>query len=188
MKYFNRLDGELFLFLNRKGTESWDAIWLFLTGNTPWYVVFGILALLSVWFYKKKFWLPILALSLSYGLADIISARFVKNFFERWRPCHNPELMDQLRLVVDSCGGQFGFVSSHAANSFALATAAFLLFSRNKWVGLGLFTWATVTSYSRIYVGVHYPGDVIFGALLGVIIAWMVSKAVLLFSKKLWQT
>jgi undecaprenyl-diphosphatase len=188
MEKLQKLDSELFLFLNGKGTESLDGLWLFLTGNTTWYFVFGLLALLSIWFYKKRFWLPIIALSLSYGLADLVSVRLFKNVFERLRPCHQPELMEQLRLVVDSCGGQFGFVSSHAANSFALATAAFLLFSKNKWVGIGLFTWAAVTSYSRIYVGVHYPGDVIFGALLGVFIAWMVSKAVLLFSKKLWQT
>lgn len=186
MEKLQKIDSELFLFLNRKGTENWDALWLFLTGNTTWYFVFGILILLSVVFYKKKFWLPILALALSYGLADIISTRIFKSFFERLRPCHHPELMDQLRLVVDSCGGQFGFVSSHSANSFALATAAFLLFSRNKWVGIGLFTWAAVTSYSRIYVGVHFPGDVFFGALLGIIIAWAISKTTLFISKTLW--
>ena len=87
----------------------------------------------------------------------------------RPRPCRDPDIGHLVHRVNNYCGGAYGFVSGHAANSFALATMISLLF-RKKWVSTGLLIWATMVSYSRIYLGVHYPGDVIFGALLGTLL------------------
>lgn len=90
----------------------------------------------------------------------------------RLRPCHNPDIANLVHIVDGHCGGQFGFVSSHATNTFALAFFVGSLLKKHiSWLLPLLLVWAGIVSYSRIYLGVHYPGDVLCGALLGVIIA-----------------
>ncbi len=86
----------------------------------------------------------------------------------RLRPSHDPDISHLVHIVRDRQGGLYGFVSSHAANSFAFATFTFLAISR-RWFTILIFSWATVVSYSRIYLGVHYPGDIIAGAALGLL-------------------
>ena len=89
----------------------------------------------------------------------------------RLRPCHNLEIANLVHIVNDHCGGQYGFVSSHATNTFALAVFVGLLVKQKvSWLSPALIVWAAIVSYSRIYLGVHYPGDVICGAILGAII------------------
>lgn len=109
---------------------------------------------------------PLLALVFVILLCDQISSSFFKAFFERLRPSHEPSLEGIVRLVNGKKGGRFGFVSSHAANSFGLAMFTALLF-RKWYFSLVIFLWALVNSYSRIYMGLHYPGDIIGGLLLG---------------------
>ena len=111
---------------------------------------------------------------------------------ERLRPCHVAYLQDKIHLVVEGCGGTYGFASSHAANSFGLAAALWLVCSAavkrpNKYL-IWFFPWAALVSYSRIYVGVHYPLDVVAGAIIGVGAAFIAVKTVsfilLRFAKK----
>jgi undecaprenyl-diphosphatase len=111
-------------------------------------------------------------------LADQTSVHLFKNMFERLRPCHNPMITDFVHTVHGKCGGQFGFVSSHAANSFALAVfSGLLLKSKYRYFLPLMVFWAAVVSYSRIYLGVHYPADVlggaILGSILGIFVFWM---------------
>ena len=103
----------------------------------------------------------------------------------RLRPCHEPELQSLVHLVNNHCGGQFGFVSSHAANVFGLAFFMGQLFKRfsKLWMPL-LIIWALVVSYSRIYLGVHYPFDVICGAILGILLAQMMLILLKILNKK----
>ena len=101
-------------------------------------------------------------------LADYTSAQILKPFFQRLRPSH--ELIDEIRLLV-SRGGKYGFVSSHAANMYAAATILGYFYSQHKKI---FFTIAALVAYSRVYVGVHYPGDILFGGLLGYGLGWMV--------------
>jgi len=164
-------DKELFLYLNSLGTESWDHFWMFMTGNFTWAILIGALFALSIERFKKRFWIYFLLILVVYGITDWISVHLFKDVFQRLRPCHVPEILDQMRLVKGNCGGQYGFVSSHAANSMAIAWLAGLLmpikWGRVNVLLIFLLSWAAIVSYSRVYVGVHYPGDIIAGAILG---------------------
>ena len=114
--------------------------------------------------------IPITALLIT--ISDQLSVHLFKNIFERCRPCHNINIQQFVHLV-SGCGGKFGFVSSHAANSFALALFTGLLLKKQiRFILLFMIAWAVLVSYSRIYNGVHYPADIIVGALLGLIIGW----------------
>jgi undecaprenyl-diphosphatase len=107
--------------------------------------------------------------------ADRFTSGFMKPYFQRLRPCYEESIQGMIHMIT-GCGGQFGFVSSHAANSFGFAMITWLIF-RNKYPQFGLiFLWAIPVSYSRIYLGVHYPSDVIIGAMIGMIIAWIIYK------------
>jgi len=109
-------------------------------------------------------------------LADQISVHAFKNVFLRYRPCHNLALQAQVHLN-GGCGGTYGFISSHSANTFALAMFLTLLFKNKiKYFGLAIFFWAAFVSYSRIYNGVHYPADIAVGAIVGMGIGITVFK------------
>ena len=109
-----------------------------------------------------------MAAGLTIFITDQTSVYLFKDVFFRLRPCHEPSLTGLVHLVNDQCGGKYGFVSSHAANSFGLAAYLSLLLGKKiKYFTWLLMLWALLLSYSRIYLGVHYPGDVIVGAIWG---------------------
>ena len=119
--------------------------------------------------------------------SDQLSVHAFKQVFLRYRPCHNLLIQSQVHLN-DGCGGMYGFVSSHAANTFALAMFLGLLFKdKIKYFGLAIFFWAAFVSYSRIYNGVHYPADIACGAILGMGIGILVFKMYQLLNKKIYN-
>jgi undecaprenyl-diphosphatase len=118
-------------------------------------------------------------------LADQISV-LIKNLVLRLRPCHEPSLEGLVHLVKGECGGMYSFVSSHATNSFNVALIS-LLFIRKRWFTISIILWASVVGYSRIYLGVHYPGDVICGSLLGALIGWSIYSLYVLTDNKILQ-
>jgi undecaprenyl-diphosphatase len=147
------------------------------TGRVFWIpFVLGLLFLA----YLRVGWRAVyifLFLVLSMALADQISVKLFKEVFERLRPCHNPMITDLVHTINGHCGGKFGFVSSHASNSFALAVFAGLLFKKKfKFVMPVMLSWAVLVSYSRIYAGVHFPVDIICGGILGAVIACLVYR------------
>lgn len=174
LERLKELDQDLFLSLNSYHTPFLDFIMYWFSDRFIWFPFYGILLLFIVWKLKWKSIYAIVAIIVTIIMADQFTSRFMKPFFQRLRPCHEENLQPLIHMVA-GCGGQFGFVSSHAANSFALAMMCWLLFRyKAPWLGLIIFIWAIPVSYSRIYLGVHYPSDVVIGAFIGMIIAWMV--------------
>lgn len=170
-----QFDKELFLFLNNLGNSTWDQFWVGVTNKETWIPFYILLLMLSMW--KLKNWQKILAFILFMAaLITIVDQSITVLFkpgFGRFRPCHDDELISQLRQVVNSCGGQYSFFSAHSANSFALAGFMTAIFKMKKiWVAL-FFIWAILVAYSRIYVGVHFPLDITVGAIWGLLIARM---------------
>lgn len=160
------LDTKLFLFLNGLHSPFWDDIMCFLSGKTEWVPLYIIIIGYIVYKFRWRSLLVFVAVTLVITLADQISVKAFKDVFMRLRPSHSPEIQHLVHIVNDYRGGQYGFVSSHAANTFGLATFLALLI-RARFFTVFIFTWASLVSYSRIYLGVHYPGDIICGAILG---------------------
>lgn len=121
--------------------------------------------------YKRSLLLIIPIIILTVTASDQLSVHAFKEVFQRLRPCHEPELSGLVHTVNNKCGGLYGFVSSHASNSFAVAVLSLGLL-RKKWFTAVILFWAALVSYSRVYLGVHYPGDIIGGAMLGTLIAY----------------
>ncbi|RPG80658.1 MAG: phosphatase PAP2 family protein [Crocinitomicaceae bacterium TMED114] len=166
--------------------QAWDeALLLLLNGQPSWlapvawwltskWATLPVVVLLLIQLFARRSWkkglLGLAMFAACVGGTDAISSRLMKPGFERLRPSHHPQLSGQLHLHEHADGsvyrgGRFGFVSSHAANTFGLATLAVLLFGGGRW--RWLFGFAALVSWTRIYLGVHYPGDILFGALLG---------------------
>lgn len=167
LEFFLELDRQLFLFLNSLNNGFFDWLMYYISYKYTWVPLYGFLLFLVINKYRWKGLYFVLFVTLLIVFSDQSSV-WMKNTFMRFRPCHEPSLEGLVHIVRGRCGGRFGFVSSHAANTFALATfVTALLKDRYRFVGAVMFTYATLNGYSRIYLGVHYPGDVIFGSLLG---------------------
>lgn len=157
-------DKELFLFLNSFYNDFWDTIMLMITRKEPWFPLFGIILFYIFRNYRSKSWLIILGLVLLIAAADQFSG-FMKTGFERFRPVHEPDIAQLVHNVLRK-GGLYGFVSSHAANSVAILVFTSRIFKNRSYYFLMLF-WTVIFCYSRIYSGVHYPLDILGGAMLG---------------------
>lgn len=163
-------DHELFLTLNGWHSSTSDAVWAFITHRLTWIPLYLGLIVWLLWKVPKG-WVVLLYFLVCVGAADRFTSGFMKPTFARWRPCHDPVLQSQVH-VVGSCGGKYGFASSHAANTFALAMAFSLAFPALIRVRRAFWAWAFVVSMSRIFVGAHFPADIFIGALVGVLFSW----------------
>jgi undecaprenyl-diphosphatase len=161
----NQWDKDLFLYLNGLHNTLWDYVLTLFTLTPVWipfYLV--ILAIIVKKYGKKSLWI-ILCVTLMILFADQFSG-ILKHTVKRLRPSNDPEI-SQLAHVFFTKGGLYGFVSAHAANSFSFATFSILLFKNSRYTFF-IIPWAMMIAYSRIYLGVHYPGDVLGGAILGI--------------------
>jgi undecaprenyl-diphosphatase len=163
-------DIELLIYLNNLGTAQWDGFWLFMSNK---YSAIPMYLLLLYFTYRqfgiKKTIVAVLFVVLLIALSDQTSNLF-KYSFKRLRPCHNENIADLIRLVGGRCGGLYGYFSAHAANSMAIAVFfGLLLKSKLNYLFPILVIWAISVSYSRIYLGVHFPLDIVTGMLIGLI-------------------
>lgn len=165
-------DKNLFLFLNGLGNPTWDGFWMFYTTKFNWIPLYAFLVYLM---YRKlntkMFLLTLLVIVLMVSFTDQVTNLF-KHGIKRLRPCHEADVAGSMRLVKSWCGGQYSYFSGHASNSMAAAVfTGLMLRTKHKFLIFILLFWAALMAYSRIYVGVHYPLDVVsgmcFGALSG---------------------
>lgn len=177
------LDQLLFLYLNGLHCAFLDPVMVFITGNFSWVPLYIMIIFFLFW--KRDWRWGLLALSAviaTFALTDQLAVHLFKETVQRLRPCYEPALEGMVRLL-EGCGGRFTFVSNHAANTFGLAAITSLLF-RKKWYSWTIYGWAAIVSYSRIYVGKHYPLDLICGALFGMIVGWCIWKLFEYLTKK----
>ena len=190
MESLSNIDTDLFLYLNGLHANWLDKVMIAVTQMWVWAPLYLLLIYWTVKQYGKRCWWVFLAVGVVVLCSDQLSAHVCKPYFQRLRPCYNPDLQDLIYLPKGMAGGRFGFVSSHAANTFAVA--AFLtpvLRNYRPWLGIVLYLWAFISSYSRIYLGFHYPGDILCGAILGILIGlilWKVFQFAVV--RKIWKS
>lgn len=186
MNIINNLDHELFLFLNGLHVGWLDPVMTFISSEMGWIPFYAILLYLV---FRKSGWRGLLFVVIGVVIlitcSDQLSSHVFKPVFHRLRPCHDPLIQDLVHLPNGHCGGQYGFISSHACNTFALASFIALIMNKYyKKIGLLMFIWAALVSYSRIYMGVHFPGDVLCGAAVGMILGFGIGHLLLIVMKK----
>lgn len=172
----NNWDTALFKCINGVHNEFWDFVMWWTSDKFIWIPLYLIFLFLLWRKYKGKIWLVMLFAALLIFLSDQISVHLFKNVFERLRPSHEPGLQDVIHLVNDKRGGQFGFYSSHASNVFAIAVFVISLLSKCPGRAFLILLWASLIAYSRVYLGLHYPGDIIAGAIMGSFLGWVVAR------------
>lgn len=167
------IDRELLLSLNGQQNYFWDYLMRLISEKEMWYVFYIVLtACIFNTFGWKNGGLVLLSLILVIVISDQIASGIFKPLIKRFRPSRDPEFSHLVNIVKGYTGGKYGFVSSHAANAFSLAVLATLIL-KDRITGIFLISWAILISYSRIYLGVHYPGDIIVGAIVGTLVAYL---------------
>lgn len=167
-------DKELLLSLNGSNSLFWDGFMWTVTDTRTW--ILAMVVLLYVVFKNNRFSQGVvitLMVGLCVLLADQLASGLCKPFFARFRPTQDPELMYMVQTVNGYRGGLYGFISSHAANTFAVAMFLSLLVRYLPFTCM-MFLWALIPSYSRIYLGVHYPGDILCGAIVGLVVGCVI--------------
>ena len=173
MNFLIEADKNLLIWLNAKHAQWLDGFMFAATGTVFWMPFYFLLIYLFFKHLDNKAWLVLGCIALTILVSDQLTSSILKPLIERLRPSHEPSLDGIIHLFRTENGnfykgGKFGFPSSHASNAFGVAIFSWLVL-RNQivWIGLLTFPLALIISYTRIYLGVHYPGDILFGALLG---------------------
>lgn len=170
------LDQEVLVAVNQfTGNYFLDKLMVLVSAKWVWIPFYAFI----LFTFYKQFGLKNAVWILAGGLGMLVltdqgSVQLFKEIFQRPRPCHNPELLTELFLPSGKCGGRFGFISSHASNVFGLAALVVMLLGRAKKAWLLIFIWAGIVAFSRVFLAVHYPADVIGGAIFGSIVGFAV--------------
>jgi len=174
------IDISMLLTINGANNSFFDSVMYTITNKFTWIPLYLLLLWLSWKYYGKQALWVIIAIILSVIIADLVSVHLFKNVFQRYRPCHNIDLQGLLHLVNGKCGGKYGFISSHACNTAAVATSTIFFFGKKfKWMIIVMILYALLNSYSRVYLGVHYPSDVLGGIVVGSLLGLGISALTL---------
>lgn len=181
--WFVHADRQLFYIINSKSANSFFDMWMPLMRNAfawgPLYLFITAFAIIN--FKKAGWWWFVLALATA-SCTDLTGAQIFKENFERLRPCNDPEMNGLVRMVLGRCSGGFSFVSNHAINHFGISAFFYFTFKniyKYAWV---LFVWAAIIGFAQVYVGVHYPFDVVAGTILGITIGTFTAS---IFNKRI---
>lgn len=179
------VDTYILLWINGHHADWLDQVMWIISQSSTWIPLYALLVGLIVHRYRswKQVLIILLAFAVAVGLSDFIASGILKPLVARPRPTHNPAIAQMLHLVNGYTGGIYGFCSSHAANTMACATLFALLY-RNKYATAALMIWVALNCYSRIYLGVHYPTDIIVGLGIGTIMALVVFAALRCLEKQ----
>lgn len=185
------IDKKIFLWINQQSTNSFfDAVLPFFRYDKNWIPLYIILILLAIKQEQRKVWLWILFAIATVLLTDQVSSHIIKPLVQRLRPCTDPLFRDKVRVLVNHCSNGYSFTSSHATNHFGIAL--FFLYSLKKSLQIWRFVliaWAAIIAYAQVYVGVHYPFDVLCGSFLGIFLGTLTSKIYLtIYNKKFVTT
>ena len=168
-------DKWLFIQINNHQSNSFfDSVMPYLRTAYFWIPLYLFLLVFITTNFKKNGWWWFVIFLCTVSLCDMTSSKLVKEAFERLRPCRDPFFFQYVRLLVDNCSGTYSFTSSHAANHFGMATFIFLTLRPviGRWVWLA-YLWAAIIGYAQVYVGVHYPFDILGGAVIGFAFGWI---------------
>jgi undecaprenyl-diphosphatase len=177
LELLNSIDTKALIWIHQNLHNAFlDGVFVLLRNKITWLPLYIFLIAFIMLNFGKRGVLWVLFFIFAAALADSVSSKLLKPQVQRVRPCHTEGVAEELHVLI-SCGGRYGFVSSHATNHFALAAFFFFTIGRllKKWKWVAIL-WATCISFAQVYVGVHYPFDVICGAILGCLfgsaIAW----------------
>jgi len=176
------IDLQVFTMINGLGSPYLDHFMIFMSDKYVWIPFYLFLIFKLYQKYGRSFYLYLIIIAVIVLINDQLIANFIKPFIGRLRPCKDP-LLEGIVINIGKCVGKYSFVSAHSANTFALATFYQMVY--NSTISKLLFAWATIVALSRVYLGVHFPTDIIAGAVLGVFLAWAIVKLLLPIADKI---
>ncbi|MBR1630883.1 MAG: phosphatase PAP2 family protein [Paludibacteraceae bacterium] len=170
LETLKQIDYQLLLWINGHHTVALDGFMFGYSQKWVWLGLYIAMVVYCIWRWRLRAVGVLLAIIAAVGISDFVASGIIKHLVCRLRPTHQPGVMEFVNVINDYRGGQYGFVSSHAANTISL-TLLFALLSRDKLVTIALSVWCLLNVWSRMYLGVHYPGDIIGGFMVGSIVS-----------------